>query len=185
MKEEDVRKIVKEEMSRNYRFGSPDVPPHQHDGVDNLPVNQPSINPGIPVFSSLVFTETETFTLSTLQNVTEISFFGFAANNAGGGGATARATISGTCLLTRGTRITSLQPRAGVIEPIIQVCNFSYTNETGPAFRVGMSTEYIAYATDGSSDLVTVEVSSFTQNTVTFQVTLASGWQVQGGYIFY
>lgn len=36
MNEEQVRQIVKDEMSKNYMSGSPDIPPHSHNGTDNL-----------------------------------------------------------------------------------------------------------------------------------------------------
>lgn len=36
MDEQAIRKIVREEMARNYNSGTPQVPPHRHDGVSNL-----------------------------------------------------------------------------------------------------------------------------------------------------
>lgn len=39
MNEEQIRRIVKEEMAKNYSSGSPEVPPHQHNGIDNLQVS--------------------------------------------------------------------------------------------------------------------------------------------------
>jgi len=185
MNEDQVRKIVDDELKKNYFYGSPKVPPHTHDGVDSSQINQRSLLSGIPLYGNIVFTESEVFTIQALQGVTEISFLGFAANNAGGGAATQRAVISGSAFLGKGSRMVSFAPRSAQIGPIVQTSNFMFTNETGPAFRVGLSTEYLAYTTDGSSDLVTVEITSFTKTSVTFTVTLASGWQVQGGYIFY
>lgn len=38
MNEQQIRQIVRDEMERNYRSGSPMVPPHTHDGVNNLQV---------------------------------------------------------------------------------------------------------------------------------------------------
>jgi hypothetical protein len=37
--EAEIRKIVREEMERNYNSGSPRVSPHSHNGTDGLKVN--------------------------------------------------------------------------------------------------------------------------------------------------
>lgn len=37
--EDQVRAIVREEMQKNYMSGSPDIPPHSHNGTDNLNVS--------------------------------------------------------------------------------------------------------------------------------------------------
>lgn len=50
MKEEDIRKLIKEEFKKNYSSGVPEIAPHQHDGVDNLQVN-PINFLGYPVFT--------------------------------------------------------------------------------------------------------------------------------------
>lgn len=36
MDEAQVRRIVREELTNNYRSGAPEIPPHTHDGNDNL-----------------------------------------------------------------------------------------------------------------------------------------------------
>lgn len=38
MDEQRIRDIIKEELAKNYNSGSPDVPPHVHNGTDNLRV---------------------------------------------------------------------------------------------------------------------------------------------------
>lgn len=38
MNEQQIRAIVKDEMQKNYRSGSPDVAPHSHNGTDGLQV---------------------------------------------------------------------------------------------------------------------------------------------------
>ena len=39
MTEEQVRKIIRDEFQRNWLSGTPKIPPHTHNSVDNLPVN--------------------------------------------------------------------------------------------------------------------------------------------------
>lgn len=38
MNEDKIRAIVREEMQKNYRSGSPQIPPHFHNGNDNLAI---------------------------------------------------------------------------------------------------------------------------------------------------
>jgi len=37
--EDEVRKIIRDEMDKNYMAGSPDIPPHSHNGTDNLNIS--------------------------------------------------------------------------------------------------------------------------------------------------
>jgi hypothetical protein len=37
--EQQIRQIVKDEMNKNYSSGNPLVPPHTHNGTDNLNIN--------------------------------------------------------------------------------------------------------------------------------------------------
>jgi hypothetical protein len=39
MNEEQIRKIVREEMDKNYANGSTEIPPHSHNGTDALQVS--------------------------------------------------------------------------------------------------------------------------------------------------
>ena len=63
MNEEQVKKIVQQEMANNHTSGSPQVPPHQHNGVDNLKVNQANIIPGNRVSGSITFSHIGDYTL--------------------------------------------------------------------------------------------------------------------------
>ena len=47
--EQKVREIVQDEMRRNYMSGSPDVPPHSHNGTDNLNISTSDIEGFTPV----------------------------------------------------------------------------------------------------------------------------------------
>lgn len=39
MNEDQIRAIVRNEMDKNYSSGSPDIPPHAHNGNDNLQID--------------------------------------------------------------------------------------------------------------------------------------------------
>lgn len=49
MKEEEIRKIVQDEIQKNYRLGNTQVPPHQHNGVDNLIISSSNIGGFVPI----------------------------------------------------------------------------------------------------------------------------------------
>ena len=47
--EQEIRAIVKDEMRKNYMSGSPDVPPHSHNGTDGLNVDPIDLNGFTPI----------------------------------------------------------------------------------------------------------------------------------------
>lgn len=49
---EQVRQIVREEMQMNYQAGSPNIPPHTHNGTDNLNINPIDLEGFTPLPSS-------------------------------------------------------------------------------------------------------------------------------------
>lgn len=49
MNEEQIRQIVKDEFWKNYNSGSPDIPPHTHNGNDNLVIPLDNITGAVPV----------------------------------------------------------------------------------------------------------------------------------------
>lgn len=50
--EQEVRDIVKDEMQKNYMSGSPDVPPHSHNGTDGLNIEPANLNGWTPIPTS-------------------------------------------------------------------------------------------------------------------------------------
>ena len=52
MNEQEVRKIVQDEMMKNYFSGSPVVPPHTHNGINNLQIKE--TDKGTMLFSKSV-----------------------------------------------------------------------------------------------------------------------------------
>lgn len=68
--ENEVREIVREEMTRNYMSGSPDVPPHSHNGTDALNVSPVDLEG---------FTPMPTSRQTYLNPVTGLYEYGFAS----------------------------------------------------------------------------------------------------------
>lgn len=48
MNEQEIRVIVRDEMMKNYKDGDPKVPPHQHNGNDNLKLSVSNITEYLP-----------------------------------------------------------------------------------------------------------------------------------------
>lgn len=188
MNEQDIRRIIREEMDKNYRSGAPRVAPHNHDGNNNLRVNQKDLIQNTKFVALLRSNASEVFSLDFVTNPTSLMFYGFAANNAGGGGATQRAIINGNvqignCIIIGAQTEASSIKNNGQKASFIQMSNSMFINETGPAFRVASNVQYFAYATDGSSDLAIAAVTGVTNNSITIETSLASGWQISGAFL--
>ncbi len=87
--EEQVRAIVREEMRANYMSGSPDIPPHEHNGTDNFNIQVNTLEgwTPIPVTSSQFLN----------QETVEYEFgFGSPAVLAGGDGSHASQSLHNT-----------------------------------------------------------------------------------------
>ncbi len=65
MDKEQILQFIEEKLQENYRSGNPQIPPHQHNGIDNLQINASNIiglsSGGINGFQ--VFTSSGTFSV--------------------------------------------------------------------------------------------------------------------------
>ena len=63
MDEQRVLELIRQEFDRNYRSGTPAVPPHTHNGVDNLQILASDLSGSIPggISDMWVFTSNGTF----------------------------------------------------------------------------------------------------------------------------
>lgn len=182
----DVAKKVYKEESDKSKYKVPQVPYHTHNGSDSPSIREWDVIKNIRSNTQLISITSETIRFTNIPNMSTLMSFGFAANNAGGGGATERATITGEadfgkCYIFTGSGSSiSLTTNVSGI-PYIQSCNFVYV--AGSSQRVGIA-PYLAYATDGSSVLVQAEITNYTPNFIEIQITLATGWQLQTNLIF-
>lgn len=184
MDEQQIRKIVKDEMEQNYRSGSPRIPPHQHNGNDNLKISSGNIIPSIVGNATIISVESEIFTIKTIQNPSTVMFNGWAANNAGGGGATLKALITGSAQLGPGYNFISFSNSLlvpGKKVNIIQGCNSIYIDTTNLAnTRVALDSGDLVMVTDGTNQVAKATVLSYGNNSVTIQTVLSTNWQIQG-----
>lgn len=74
---QQVIDIIKKEFQKNYNSGVPKIPPHTHNGVDNLPINSNDIVGGL-VTSIIAGTS---ITISPASGVGDVTI-----NSSGGGG---------------------------------------------------------------------------------------------------
>jgi hypothetical protein len=187
MNEEQIRQIVREEMVRNYRSGAPLIPPHTHNGNDNLRIPQSNIVSSVKGNAFIESIVSETFTLSVTASPTSVIFVGYAANNASGGSANKRAIINGNAQLGASYLFTgsgsTFSP--GARQSLVQVSNAMYVDSGSLGNnRVTTSDAAIALVQDSSgTTIVSVTIVSFDSKSVTFQTTLASGWEITGNYL--
>ncbi len=83
LSDDKTRQIVKDEMDKNYRSGSPRVPRHKHDGNDNIKIPNSSIVYPNPVNGTIDMAQQSTYKLfltNSGQTPQQITFYGGALN---------------------------------------------------------------------------------------------------------
>lgn len=186
LSEQDIRRIVQEQTIKNYRSGSPSIPPHTHNGNDNLRINQQDIiqNQKVVLFGSLTSGQQK---LKFVFNPSTFIFNGFAANNSGSG-STKRATINGEAYFGDCITATAINNLDGSVvgnsSTFIQASTSLYVADT-PAFQVASSSQSFVYVVDNTSAvIVQASIISWKNNTITIDVTtLSAGWVLTGAFI--
>lgn len=193
MNEDDVkmRKIADEQilayMARK-QFETSKIPIHEHNGIDTVKIKERNIVSNDKISTFLIVDTTETFSIINLPNAKSVKFTGFAANNATDP-ATKRCIINGGIELgpTYGFSGTgsTISYDNNIPVPFIQYSNAMYVDSTTLANnRVSSTNQYFAYATDeGANVLLSAELTSATQTSMTMTITLAATWKLQGALI--
>lgn len=189
--EKEMRKIADEQilayMSKK-QFQTSKIPIHEHNGIDTVKIKERNIISNDKITTFLIVDTTETFSIVNLPNSKSIRFVGFAANNATDP-ATERCIINGGIELgpTYGFSGTgsSIAYDNNIPVPFIQYSNAMFVDSTDVAKnRVAATNQYFAYAVDdGSNVLVSAELISATQTSMTMTITLAATWKLQGSLI--
>ena len=172
---------------RNKQFNYSKIQGHEHNGVDTLQINDNNVANGnkyVTIFNSII---SETFSFKTHKNAKDITMYGFAANNAGGGGATLKAIVNGYASFGRtfgiqGTTTFTTIPLVG--QAMCQMSNSMYLDTTTLGnSKVNTSTEFLGYVKDPTVEVATVKILSNNDGEITLQVVLAAGWQIWGSLI--
>lgn len=125
LNEQQIRAIVKDEMRKNYMSGSPDVPPHTHNGTDNLNID-PSVITGftpLPVKGQF------------FNTVTKVYELGFASETYTGVGAGKTGLVGGN-----GTHASQYVANSGVYQYPIPIVVGNGVGNQG-AFNAGYAPE--------------------------------------------
>lgn len=186
MKEQDIRKIVRDEIIANSRTGSPITNPHQHNGVDNLKINQANILPGPRFNGTINMAQSTTYTLPLNGNPTSVTFYGGALTTSGSG---KHAMVVGNAQLGGGfqfqpgtsTTVTLNNIKTNIIQGSASILiDDSNVNNT----VIRNSESHIIYVEDISNTLVAVAtITSYSSDFILVETALETGWSISGLWI--
>jgi len=191
MEEPQIRQIVRDEFEKNYRAGAPQVPPHNHDSVNNLRIKESDLIHSIGVMGNIDFASNSTYTLYfTSPNPSRLDLNGFVFDT---GVADSSALIVGVGILssayyfqpdtTRSARQGGLQyPLNGILA---QCSSNLYVEDGGNNTFPHASEVYIMNAfTAAGARLVTGQLKNLTDTSIDIQITnLAVGWRVSANIV--
>jgi hypothetical protein len=192
--EQQVRGIVKNEMMRNYRSGSPLVPPHTHNETDNLKINEDNILPGTSFNGSIEFDSVATYTIPIIGTPKCVKFYGAARGDLTGSPAfyayraiiIGEANIGSCYQFQPGLTASPLTLTLNNIKtPWIQGCS-TLVYDTGLATSLNnVSQTYLAYVAYPTNSVANIKVAmgliKVSNTEIQLQVaTLASGWFLTG-----
>jgi hypothetical protein len=187
--EQQVRGIVKDEMMRNYRSGSPLVPPHTHNGTDNLKINEDNILPGTSFNGSIEFDSVATYTIPIVGTPKCVKFYGAARGGYTGSFYDYRAIIIGEANIGSCYQFQPGTSRSvtlnNVKNPWIQGCS-TLVYDTGLATSENnVSQEHlvlVSYPTNALADIkIAAGLVKVSNTEIQIQVAiLATGWFLTG-----
>ena len=194
MTEQEIRKIVQEEIEKEYRAGDPHVPTHHHDGTDNIRISQSDIIPLTTVNGTIDMASATTYSLylsSINGSPSSVTFYGGAKHPSA---TKQHSMIIGNAQLGINQQFQPPVPannRAVTMTgskttTIIQGSAFMYINNTDLTKNVvGNSQGHIIYTFDDSgTDLIVADITAYSNSVITINVsTLASGWTISGLWI--
>lgn len=194
----DIQPLVRKEIEvvansifdkrlNDSEYGVKQPPYHVHNGTDAPLISEDHVRLTEKLTTQLVALNTggdsitETLTLTNVPNVSRISFHGFAANNAVGS-ATIRATISGEvifgrCYVFTGTAPTVTVTTEGPGTPFVQSCNSILVDQASINNTRVVTSPKISSVSGGVAELV---LTNYTNNSLVFEYTLGSEWQLNG-----
>ncbi len=186
--EQQIREIVQEELKKSGQGNQYNVTPtssHTHNGIDSQRVSHNNIIPSTTSLISLNTFASENLTLETIQGITTITLNGIAADNYDQA-VTSKATISGhaqlgNCFEYKQTSVSSTYIKAvGNQKSFLQASNSMFIDTTDlTKTKVFATDAHLLYVADGAGNLVAqVEIIKWATNSITFQITLATHWQI-------
>ncbi len=194
MNEKDTRKIIKEEMNKDYKSGRPKVPPHQHNGVDNLKIDEKNIVLSTGAMGKVTMARNATYTFYfPAVGVSQMTFNGFATKTGG----TIYALVYGTAILKSAFYFQPLSSSSikvgGTEYPITgngfhkepaQSSTSLYIDQSGLAsFNDTVNQfQFIDVFDSSLNSVATGVLNNLTAKSIDLQVTLATGWRIVGNF---
>lgn len=179
--------LFKKQTQSQYNINK--IPTHTHNGLDSVRIKQIDMLQNVKYNAFFIENTVETFQFINIPSLSRIDFLGFAANNADGSPATKRAVCNGlgnfgTCLRFSGSGSTISLQTSGPGTPFVQSANFMYTDSTDlTKARVGATNEFFVYVTDGTTEVATIKILSYQNNSITMEVNLDTNWKIQGSLV--
>lgn len=180
--------IVRDELMKNYKSGTPIIPPHKHNGTDNLRINGRDIIWNKKFATGVTADESGgggQATYSGIMNPSSIMFCGIARNPVTGT-ATIKASIVGNAQLgvVKGELTSDGQQLNLVDKGIIQMCTGTLNTLSGTwTPSVFQTAGQLATVNATDQSICSLRVISWTNTSVTFEATVSAGWLLQGNII--
>lgn len=194
MNEEIIKKIAYEQAkkfaNKNYESGAPKVPPHAHNGIDNLRIQGQDIIYNSKGRINLLATPPsatggDIVKVQTISNPTSIIFHGVASYPYGGS-TTKKATISGRAELGKCYETTTTIGK-NLLQDVTVIYSSSATLFTGTTAGVFTTTDTTVYASnnalatvDGTNATVLIDIISWSNTSITIRSQLGTDWRCTG-----
>lgn len=186
MDEKEIKKIVKDEISRK-NTGVPTIQRHLHDDVDSPKISQSNITPGTRLNGTITMSQNTVYTLPTIGVPTSVKFYGGALNVSSGIHAIVigDAEIGGTNRQFQpgtSTSVTLNNVNEGIMQGSAGLITF---NSTGHSV-ICNSQDHIILVEDVSGPTIyaIADIISYGQSGLKIQVSgLAMGWSISGLWI--
>ncbi|MBL0320485.1 MAG: hypothetical protein IPP74_14515 [Alphaproteobacteria bacterium] len=195
MDENKIRQIVRDEVNRGTnksRFELKSIPRHVHDGVDSLNISEDNVLLTKKLTTQLILSESETFTLRNVYNVSRISYHAIAYDSSSSP-ATKKATISGEIIFGKCSEFTGsgssistsglpIVPNAGSgnTSAFLQSSNSIYINTGNLTHTSVTAAPYLVYAQDNSTIYAVLSLDSYKNDELTFTSYIATSWILNG-----
>lgn len=182
MNEDQIRKIVRDEFEKNYKSGSPKVPRHQHNNVDNAPIKQSDVVPSIRASGSITFAEAKIYTLNinSNPNPTLILCYGTVVNSASS--PTFRAHTMGSAQLGQSYYFqpaTTSSVNPGPIQQFIQSSSYFSVDSTATVHALTDEENLVDVEFPVGTIHARMTLTGFDRNSITLNVShLDAGWNI-------
>ena len=183
-----IQKIVDDEIKKKL-FQYPKIPPHTHDGVDNVRINRNNLLQGNKFTGFVEVTPgnapTNTLTITGVNNPTSVSFYGIGYYLPD-----FKCMITGNAQLGIEYQLTgngsSSNTNTNLINGVVQANCSTFFEKAAGVWTPTVDADNVNLAAiynTGSTLIGNIQVVSFTNSSVTLQAPLAANWTIQGSII--